>query len=634
MPAQIHTHKMKNIFKDDPTALLKAQYTLLSGINAYPDFNQTINQFAKTCIDNLSLSSAHIYSLELIRDSTSFDNGIIKNVKILNHTTIPQQEKPNKPEKQALAHIINRFLMGKDPLKPYFDDTHYFGFILCECKKLVIFNNAENIASDQINELFKQSIEKLDHLSRVVALTVPANNTNSMNEHESSYHVDQLTQLPDRRKFKYSLLKTLSNAIRLNHFGAVVYLNIDNFKFINNSLGHSTGDMIINKIAGRLKQLCRTGDDLYRMGGDEFVFVLNHLGDHLESAAKKARSITDRIIKEMNIPVQLGDKSLHLTSSIGISMFPSTSLVDNDSESILKQANMAMYNAKKKGKNCLTFYNQELQQTADDYFIIFNQLTTALEKYEFSLVYQPMVDINQNIIGAEALIRWNNSELGNVPPSKFIHLTEESHLILEIGDWVLQTACEFIKKIKTLNPPGMEHFKYISVNVSPKQLSHPGFVNSTHQKIINTGINPADIRLEFTESMLVDDIESTINVMKQLKDNNIKFLLDDFGTGYSSLSYLCRLPISAIKIDKTFVSGDDNSEVENKLIVETIIAMSEKMGLNCIVEGVETKQSADYFIEKNVYAIQGYYYHKPVSGKSLLELLEDNNNTVDSATPS
>lgn len=612
---------MKDLFKDDPLALLEAKHALLSSINAYTEINKTISQFAKTCADTLALTSAHIYHLKFIQDNAEIENSQIKSVKILSRTTILKLEKSQPPEKQTLKHIVDRVMNSKDRLKPSFDDTHYFGFILRESNKLVIFGNENNIDSDQISELFKQSIEKLDRLAHVLGKTKLVENTYS--ESEPPANINQLTQLPDRRKLKYNLLKTLSNAIRLNYYGAVVYLNIDNFKFINNSLGHSIGDMVLNEIAGRLKQLCRAGDDLYHMGGDEFVFTLNHLGDQLESATIKAQSITHRVIKELNIPIMFGSQSLYLTSSIGISMFPSSNQIDNDSESLLKQANMAMYNAKKKGKNCLAFYNQALQQTADDYFIIFNQLTTALEKNEFTLVYQPMVDIDENIIGAEALIRWNNSELGNVPPEKFIPLTEESHLILEIGDWVLQTACEFIKKIKILNPEN-DHFEYISVNVSPKQLSHPGFVDNTHKKIMDTGINPTDLRLEFTESMMVDDIESTIQSMTQLNDYNIKFLLDDFGTGYSSLSYLYRLPVSAIKIDKIFVSGDNNSDIENKVIVETIIAMSEKMNLKCIVEGVETKMSANYFIDKNIYAIQGYYYHKPVSGDELLELLKNN----------
>ncbi|MBE9568842.1 MAG: phosphodiesterase [Proteobacteria bacterium] len=621
---------MTDNFTNNALALLEAKHTLLSGITAYTDINQTINQFVKTCNEALDLPSAHIYSLNMVRDSVVSGPDVIKSVKVLSRTTIPQQESSNCPDEKVLRDIVSQFIKIRDQYIFFSEDNRYFSILIAECNKLVIFDNTGQIEPEHVNELLEQSIETLSRLARVVALTMMTNNT--IDESEPSDNIDQLTLLPDRRKFKYNLLKTLSNANRQNYYVAVVYLNIDNFKFINNTLGHSTGDIVISRIAERLKKLCRKGDDLYRMGGDEFTFVLNHLGDELDSATKHARRITERIITEMGRPIELLNQSLHLTSSIGISMFPSLEPVNNDSENILKQANMAMDMAKKKGKNRIVFYDDELQQTAEDYFIIFNQLITALENDEFSLAYQPMVDHNENIVGAEALLRWNNSKLGEVSPGKFIKYTEDSHLILDIGDWVLQTACEFIKKVRTCCPE-LKHFKYISVNVSPKQLSHPGFVKNTHKKITENGISPDDIRLEFTESMLVDDIESTIDIMKQLNNYDIQFLLDDFGTGYSSLSYLYRLPISAIKIDKTFVSGDEHSPaasdddhnqvLENEVIVETIIAMSEKMNLKCIVEGVETRESADYFIEKNVFAIQGYFYHKPITGDEFLRLLKD-----------
>lgn len=284
---------------------------------------------------------------------------------------------------------------------------------------------------------------------------------------------------------------------------------------------------------------------------------------------------------------------------------------------------MAMYNAKNKGKNCLTFYNQTLQDTANDHFIIYNQLITALDNNEFNLVYQPIVDINANIIGAEALLRWNNKKLGNVPPDKFIYLTEESRLILDIGNWVIENTCQFIKQLRE-KVRGDTCFEYISMNVSPKQLAQRNFVKNINNKISQSGINAKDIRLEFTENMLVDNMDYTIQIMKQLKQHNIRFMLDDFGTGYSSLSYLYKLPISAIKIDKSFVSGDDGQDIANQVIVETIIAMSEKMNLKCVVEGVETKESASYFINKNVYGIQGYHYHKPMPAEELLKLLTEN----------
>ena len=597
-------------------ALLESQNTLLLGINARADISQTIYHFVKTCIETLQCETAHIYTLEIDGDNSN------RQVKILEHLSIPEHLKIPKLETAILEKIIRKSLNNK-----VIHTTEYFSFLLGEGNRLVVFENSKNLSPEELNDILEFPILKLDMLCKTLLkinkdAETKIKDNNIANKKQKNEKLDSLTHLPDRRQFKYKLLKTLTNAIKKNHFGAVIYLNIDNFKFINNSLGHSSGDLIITKISRRLERLCHANDQLFRMGGDEFVFIINHLEDQYEAATFTAQEIANQIISQINRPLELGNQELRITSSIGINIFPSKNDIDNDSESILKQANMAMYNAKKNGRNCFTFYDKNLQLVANEQFIIYNQLTTALTNDEFTLVFQPLVDIKQNIIGAEALIRWNNGKLGNVPPPKFIYLAEASDLIIEIGDWVIERACQFIKKIKSLNQQD-SNFKYVSINVSPKQFTYPGFVTRLNKKIVESGIMPNDIRLEFTESMLADDIEGTIQIMQQLHNNNIKFLMDDFGTGYSSLSYLYKLPISAIKIDKSFVSSDPETDTDNKVIVDTIIAMSEKMKLKCIVEGVETKESADYFIEKNVYAIQGFYYYKPMPGDKLLEILKN-----------
>ncbi len=518
----------------------EAQNALLLGINLETDSKQSIRHFVKVAIQTFDFICAHIYQLETNNNK----------IKVIDHTTIVNGSERSEADTASLQYIITRSLSTPSCIVAT-ENNAYFGFLLKACSTVVIFENSTEQGREKLENIFNKPVQKLESFCTLLSKN-PEHKNSSQQDEENK--LDQLTQLPDRREFKYTLLKILSTAIRQNYFGAVIYLNIDNFKFINNSIGHSTGDLVISEIAERLKKLCRAGDHIFRMGGDEFVFILNHLGDDIDSATITTQNITSRIMNRMREPVKMGAKDLHLTSSIGISVFPSLNPEDNDSEGILKQANMAMYNAKKRGKNCLTFFNQELQHTANEHFIIYNQLTTAMEKDEFSLVYQPLVDTEENIIGAEALIRWHNDELGNVPPDRFIHLTEESSLILEIGDWVIETACQFVKQIKSLNRDH-DKFKYVSINVSPKQLSHPDFVNKVNKIIQKTGINPSDIRLEFTENLLSEDIEKTITNMKRLNDNNIEFLLDDFGTGYSSLSYLYKLPISAIKIDKSFVSS-------------------------------------------------------------------------------
>ena len=588
---------------DSVTAM---QYSLLLGVRPHMDLSQSIMHFIKHATARLGIKVAHIYKLDIhLKDS--------RKVRILKHTRLSSDNASETPQTQLLQTIIHKCLNSKNYLLQSRDN--YFGFISSDCQMLILFQNTGQYDPAWLNEVFQPAISRLNEYCYVCSKR--ADVTEGKED-----HTDLLTQLPDRREFKYSLLKLLSNAIRQQYFGAVVYMNIDNFKFINNSLGHSTGDLIITKVAERLKKFCRAGDFIFRMGGDEFVFVLNHLGDKVDSATISAQNISLRIMENIVKPFMLGEQKVYLTASIGISMFPSENELENDSESILKQANMAMYNAKNKGKNCLTFYNQTLQDTANDHFIIYNQLITALDNDEFKMAYQPIVDIEGNIIGAEALLRWNNRQLGNVPPDKFIYLTEESNLIQEIGDWVVKSACHFLREIKDTFAD-INRFEYISVNVSPKQLEQHDFVSRINRHIREAGITASDIRLEITENTLVKNMEHTIKIMKLLNQHNITFMLDDFGTGYSSLSYLYKLPISAIKIDKSFVSGDDGQDIANKVIVDTIIAMSEKMNLRCVVEGVETLESACYFIEKEVYGIQGYHYYKPMPGEELIKLLKE-----------
>ncbi len=604
------------------------QNALLLGICAHSQSSQIISQFVTTCNQSLCCNAAYVYGFE-----TDINNNLNPEKRIINlleHQTISKNIATSRPETKKVKHIINKCLANKSNQIAIFHTPHYFGFLLSESKQLIVLENTNHYTSRQIHKYLNPVIPKLDSLCNVISSLNQSIESTQLNIDTLNFEqdkLDALTQLPNRRQFKYILLKVLSSASRQNYYGAILYINIDNFKFINNALGHSLGDLVITKIAQRLKELCRPGDYLFRMGGDEFVFILNHLDNQFAAAKATTQTITKKLITQADRPFKLGKQDLHITSSIGIRMFPSNNLIDNDSEGILKQANMAMYDTKKKGKNDFTFYHQDLQLIANQHLIIYNQLTTALKKSEFSLAYQPFVDITGNIIGAEALIRWNSSTIGFLPPTEFIQLAEESNLIIEIGDWILKTAFQFVKKIKSSKRVSHQ-FEYISINISPKQLTHPGFINAINKRIAEAGINPEDIRLEFTENFLVNDIDSTILVMQELNRNNIKFLLDDFGTGYSSLAYLNRLPISAIKIDKSFVSSDADESPENKLIIDTIIAMSENMHLKCIVEGVETEKSANYFIGKKVHAIQGFYYYKPMPDNELLAVLEKSHDTA------
>jgi len=439
--------------------------------------------------------------------------------------------------------------------------------------------------------------------------------------YEEQANQDPLTKLPNRRAFRYNLYQEIANTRRYNHYSAVLYIDLDHFKNINDSLGHSVGDMLLTRVADRFVHESRTGDDVYRLGGDEFVYILRNVGTTDALAMNTAQTVARRLLDAMAEPLQVGEYSLHVTPSIGVTIFPDENMEENDSESVLKHADTAMYKAKSDGRNTFAFYNPEMQVSASKRLILEDYLRKALNNNELHLEYQPIVNVDEEIIAAESLVRWHNPALGNVAPDEFIAIAEESNLMLEVSNWILDTACAFAKKLKAIIDTDST-FRYITINISPKQFKQQDFVQRLIEVLKRYELRPDDIRLEFTENILIDNIDSTILKMEELLAHDIKFILDDFGTGYSSLSYLHKLPIRTIKIDQSFVTGFKYKSYANKAIVDAIIAMANRMDLRCVIEGVETKDDADYFISKDIFAMQGYYYYRPISGDGLIDLLK------------
>ncbi len=439
--------------------------------------------------------------------------------------------------------------------------------------------------------------------------------------YEEQANQDPLTKLPNRRAFRYNLYQEIANSQRYNHYGAILYIDLDHFKNINDSLGHSVGDMLLTKVADKFTHEARVGDDVYRIGGDEFVYILRNVGDTEDVAISTAQSVVKRIIDSMADPIEVGEYTLHITPSIGVTIFPDKNTEENDSESVLKHADTAMYRAKSEGRNTFAFYDPEMQVTASKRLIIEDYLRKAINNNELRLEYQPIVNTSGQVIAAESLLRWHNPALGNVSPDDFVGIAEESNLMLDVSDWVLNAACAFVKKVMP-NIGKDSAFKYFTINISPKQFKQQNFVTKLVEVLNKYGIAHKDIRLEFTENILIDNIDETILKMEELLAADIHFILDDFGTGYSSLSYLHRLPIRTIKIDKSFVTGFKDKSYTNKAIVDAIIAMADRMDLNCVIEGVETKEDAAYFINKGVFAMQGYHYHRPLSAQGFLNLMK------------
>jgi len=421
---------------------------------------------------------------------------------------------------------------------------------------------------------------------------------------------DNLTGLPNRALFSDRIGQTIQVALRYQHTGALLFIDLDNFKRINDTLGHNIGDELLKVTAERLILCLRSSDTIARpsagatasrLGGDEFTIVLPEISKEEDAAV-----VAQRISQHLSQPMNLGDHQVVVTSSIGIAVFPK----DGETpETLLKNADLAMYFAKREGRNTYKFYTQEINDLAVRRMALENELRGALERGELSLHYQPQMDLRcGSISGMEALLRWDNEVLGSVPPQEFIPIAEETGLIIPIGEWVLRTACA---QAKVWRDAGM-NVPRMGVNVSVKQFAQDRFPDLVKNILDETGLEPEVLELEITESVLMKDGENALEMLHNLKDIKICLAIDDFGTGYSSLNYLKQFPIDRLKIDRTFVCTSD-SDSRSQAITASIIAMADNLDLRVIAEGVETEEQLRYLEGCQCEEIQGYFYCRPQS---------------------
>jgi len=425
----------------------------------------------------------------------------------------------------------------------------------------------------------------------------------SEDEIRSLAFYDPLTELPNRRLLLDRIQQEILEAKRNHYFGAVIFLDLDRFKILNDSLGHHVGDGLLIQVSKRLRSVLREEDTASRLGGDEFVVLLPAQGGSAEEAADKAIYVAEKIRVLLNKPYSLENNEHTFSCSLGVSIFPEDSEL---AASVLQKADTAMYLSKDRGKNCISFYHSSMQEIADKRLLLENELRLAINCQQLVLFYQPQVDEFGHIISVEALIRWIHPEKGLISPGDFIQIAEETNLILPIGHWVLNEACRQIKAWAS----AAVNLKHIAINVSPRQFKQQDFVAKVRAAIIEQGISADQLTIELTESIVAEDINDTVQKMNALKELGIKISIDDFGTGYSSLSYLKQLPLDQLKIDQSFVK-DINVNLDNMIIVETIINMGNSLGLNVIAEGVETEEQAAFLREKGCKSFQGYYYGRP-----------------------
>ena len=424
-----------------------------------------------------------------------------------------------------------------------------------------------------------------------------------------AYH-DALTGLPNRPLFMDRLIIAVAQASRANQKLAVFFLDLDRFKDINDSLGHTVGDVLLKSAAERVRRCVREGDTVARFGGDEFTLVIPRI-DKIEDAAK----IANKIIETLKIPFEINEHELFITTSIGVAIYPSDGL---DPETLVRNADTAMYRAKDQGRDNYQLYAPAMNARALERLALENTLRRAVAQKELVLFYQPVLGASSGIVvGVEALIRWQHPELGLLSPAHFISLAEISGLIVPIGEWVIRTACRQVKQWqKKLDQP-----LTVAINLSARQFQHPDLVSQIRAAIADTGVDPASLEFEITESSAMQNAENTIFTLRELKDLGVKIAMDDFGTGYSSLNYLKRFPIDTLKLDQTFVR-DVMTDARDAAIVGAVISMAHRLGLSVIAEGVETEAQLDYLRRENCDYIQGYLFSKPEAPDALEPFLQ------------
>lgn len=421
---------------------------------------------------------------------------------------------------------------------------------------------------------------------------------------------DALTQLPNRRQLLDRLQHGLAASVRSGKRGALLFIDLDNFKTLNDSLGHDKGDLLLQQVAQRLTTCVREGDTVARLGDDEFVVMLENLSEQPRQAATEAENAGNKIIATLNQSYLLGGCECHSTQSIGITLFGGQ---QQSIDELMKQADLAMFRAKASGRNHLLFFDPEMQAMVTERAALEADVRRAMQENQILLHYQPQVDCNGRMTGVEALVRWQHPRRGMVMPGDFVSLAEDIGLILPIGLWVLETACA---QLAAWSAKAETAHLTMSVNVSARQLLHPNFVDQVLAALDHSGASPSLLKLELTESLLVDNVEDTIIKMTALKSRGIRFSLDDFGTGYSSLSYLKRLPLDQLKIDQSFVC-DVLNDPNDAAIARTIVTLAQSLGLGVIAEGVETEAQRDLLADYGCYTYQGYLFSRPLTAEQL-----------------
>jgi diguanylate cyclase (GGDEF)-like protein len=502
---------------------------------------------------------------------------------------------------------VNKDILNSEQARPWHEASRQSGVVACAALPLIkrgqsigvlLFFLAKSWAADE------EIIALLTRLAENVSFALEnfeREDIRNRAEARVTYLAthDALTGLPNRVKFGQALNDLIREALRLDRKFAVMFIDLDRFKLINDTLGHSAGDLLLKEVSARLTNCIRDGNMVARLGGDEFVVLLNDAADAQQVSAT-AREILTAIVK----PIVLNGQEYSVTASIGISVFPTDA---QDDQSLTSKADAAMYLTKEQGRNGFRFFSSEVEVQSVERLMLETSLRRALERKEFSLYYQAKRDMAGKISGAEALIRWQHRDLGALPPARFIPVAEETGLIVPIGKWVLETACA---QNVTWQKQGLPPMR-IAINLSPRQFSDDNLLNDIREALDGSGLSPELLEIEITESMVMQNVDRALRVLSELKRMGIHLAIDDFGTGYSSMSLIKLFPIDTIKVDQSFVRHL-STNADDRAITEAIIALGKALQLRIIAEGVETEEQETFLREHDCDEIQGYLFSEPV----------------------
>lgn len=601
--------------------IISIQHELAMAIGNGLNLNEMLQSFMRVSIARLDLSSAHLFLFCDDNKEPIHFVGEPASGQLSHHVSIPVQFL-GKPwaENATLSQIVRKHLEKNN----FLSVTHY------NEKAYQIFSIPEHgvIVFESIVEIEPTIQKSLQPILKKFALSCYACLVHQSLEKEMAarrgaedtiaYQAahDELTQLYNRRTLTENLKKSIAYCQENNKFGALIFIDLNQFKSINDVMGHDVGDKILKEVANRLTGITRGKDTVARFGGDEFIILLPDLGDFEQVAEQVVNRTAVRILDVIEEPFVVGDLVYSVSCSMGFEIFP---VADKSSYDVIKNADLAMYEAKNLRQRVALRYRSSMSEKLNLRSAYVSELKNALKNNEFLLYYQPQYDFDHQIIGAEALLRWNNPKRMDESPDIYIPIAEDSELILAIGDWVLHESCRQLKELQEQGLP--ESFRKLSINVSAKQLGQENFFENICRAIKTSGVNAGQMTIEITENVLISRIHDAMAVIAQLSDIGVDCAIDDFGTGYSSLTYLHRLPSSLIKIDRNFVR-DIHKDSDNRSIAKMIIALGENLDMDILAEGVESAEELQCLKDLGCHQYQGFYFSHPLPFNQFMALVK------------